>query len=202
MRKRLIVGSLWLLAATISMLVVNRGLAAVGDAARSDRVATVPGDVVDDSVESAAPAPTDPTDTVAIVDVEPADDTPSTTSLPATTTSAAANPPPTTTAPATTAPPTTTTAAPTTTKPPTTTTTTPVDTLAHVTTGGTAWITYTPTSVLLDTAIPHDGYRTEWKFDEDDPLILKVEFESENHKVKIIATWSDGPSFTIQESND
>jgi len=195
------------------MAVVNRGIASVGDVARGAQTATIPtsaaladGDGPDvaplvaeqrdlseapiETVDESAPTPgpTSSTTTVA----------PPTTSVIVVTTTARAvvepsqDPP--VTAPTTNV--TTTTTSTTTTIAPTT--TAPTLRVTHVTSAGTAWVLYSPNSVTLDTAIPDDGYHTEVK--QIDRLTVEVHFEAndDSHEVVLIATWSDGPSHSIE----
>jgi len=212
MKQRMVFGALWLLAALIAMVVVNQGLGALGAAARSDRVATVPVPVVDDvpADESALAEAEADDDPITSTSATPADDenpseppssaaattiTSPPTTLAANTTVAPAvtsAPPPPTTSTTTAAPP------PTPTIPPST--TIPLDSY-HIDGVGTVWVDFSPTSVTFNTAIPIEPYKFG-KPKQIDAITVRLEFENDDHEVKITATWLDGPSFTIEEDND
>jgi len=211
MKQRMVFGGLWLLAALIAMAVVNQGLDALGAAARSDRVATVPmpvtADVAAGESALAEAESDDASETSTSTASADAEIPPLATISSSTTTTTAATAAPPTTRPVSTTPPPAVTAAP----PPITTTTTttpppPPTTIGAVircddTEGGTVCISYSPELVKFESARVTDPY--SWEDPERiDAITLELEFESDHRRVRMIATWLDGrPSFTIRDDH-
>lgn len=58
------------------------------------------------------------------------------------------------------------------------------------TAGGTVVLRYRPGEVLYQSATPTLGYQVE--VEKKGPPEVKIEFESEDHKVEVHAAWADG----------
>jgi hypothetical protein len=194
MRSRLSAVALWFATAAAATSLVWAGVGQIGNAARSDTAL-----VVAPTSTSVAPPPEPPT-TVAV-----------TTTTPTATTDAppATGPDRTDPTQPTTAPRRTTSVAPTTTAPglpvgtPAATVTVPPITLpvteTYATVGGTTTIRFSATAVEVVLATPNPGFAA--RVEQRGATAVRVEFESRDHRSRVEASWSGGPTHDIRESD-
>jgi hypothetical protein len=182
-RNRVSAIALWLAATVLATTAVWAGTGAIGDAARSDTDLVV---AETSTTTTAVPAsPTSP----------PPTSSPPTTLTPAPTTTLPGAPPPTGSSPG---------AAPGTTSPPrpglpTSIPALPVlgETRTYVLTGGTVTVRFASDAVTVVLATPNPGFGVD--AEQRGAVAVRVEFESDQHRSRLDASWSGGPVDEVRE---
>ena len=174
--------ALWVAATVLATTAVWLGTGAIGDAARSDTDLVVAATSTTSPVVPGASTTTTPLDTTA-----PAATTP--------TSATVAPPPPTRPTP---------TAVPATTQPPAPIPTRIVPTLpvlgetrTYVLTGGTVTVRFSPDAVTVVLATPNPGFGVD--AEQRGAVAIRVEFESDQHRSRLDASWIGGPVDEVRE---
>jgi hypothetical protein len=185
---------LWLAATVAATLLVSAGVGAIRDTTRVDELVARPPATTADTVPATGEPSAATPSTTAPLPLPPTTRPPSTAAPSVAPTTAPPGPPPTaappTAAPPTTAPPST---APPTTGPP------PVEpvTLTIPSEGGSATIRFAPDAVTVLAATPAAGYAA--KVSPQGSTAVRVEFESEERRSRIDASWNGGPVSEVRE---
>ena len=193
MRTRATAVLLWLAATVAATLLVSAGVGAIRDTTRADELVARPPATTADTAPTDTTAPTGPTLTPSSSAV-PAGPTGPAPTVPTPTAPAATAPP--ATAPPATVPPTPTT--PATTAPPTTAAPAPEPvTLTIPSEGGSATIRFSPDAVTVVAATPAAGYAA--KVSPQGSTAVRVEFENDDRRSRIEASWNGGPVTDVRE---
>jgi hypothetical protein len=181
-RNRVSAVALWLAATVLATTAVWLGIGAIGEAARSDTDLVV---AVTTTVDPAVPGGS----TTTALD-------PTTSLDPTTTPTSATVAPPVTRPSPTAAPPTTRPAAP---GPPTVVPALPVlgETRTYVLTGGTVTVRFAPDAVAVVLATPNPGFGVD--AEQRGAVAIRVEFDSEQHRSRLDASWNGGPVDEVGE---
>jgi hypothetical protein len=183
-RNRVSAVALWFAATVLATTAVWLGTGAIGEAARSDTDLVV---AVTTTVDPAVPGGSTTTAPDPATSLDP-------TTTPTSANSATVAPP--VTRPAPTAAPPTTRPAP---GPPTVVPALPVlgETRTYVLTGGTVTVRFAPDAVTVVLATPNPGFGVD--AEQRGAVAIRVEFDSEQHRSRLDASWNGGPVDEVRE---